>query len=75
MSRQEPSAEASFLSRKSAADRLDVSLKTLDALISDGTLPAIRLRTLVRIPADALEELLRKHRIEPSKGEMKTSRN
>ena len=43
-----------FYSPAEAAARLGVSTKTLRRRISDGTIPAVRIGRLIRVPASAL---------------------
>lgn len=44
-----------LISIAEAADRLSVSTKTIRRLIARGELPARRIGTLVRIPAESLD--------------------
>lgn len=46
-----------FYSPAEAAARLNVSTKTLRRRISDGTIPAVRIGRLIRVPASALESV------------------
>jgi excisionase family DNA binding protein len=44
--------------RQKAADELGIHLNTLDKLIKQGKIPAIKLGRAVRIPRAAIEEML-----------------
>jgi len=46
-----------FVSIREAADRLGVTYATLWRMVKEGQLPAVRVRSLVRIPTEALSEL------------------
>ncbi|AZS36807.1 Putative DNA-binding proteinA [Microbacterium lemovicicum] len=47
----------SLVTLDEAAAHLHVSVKTVRRRIADGTIPAVRIGRLIRIPAAALEEL------------------
>jgi len=49
--------EPDFVSIREAADRLGVTYATLWRMVREGQLPAVRVRSLVRIPTEALFEL------------------
>ena len=53
-----PMSDSRTLTRHQAASVLNVSVKSVDRAISRGTLRAVRIGRLVRIPRDALDELL-----------------
>ena len=56
----------SYITRQQAADRLSVSLRTLDGIIQRGSLPAYRIGPkLVRIDEKELEEYVAKHLVSP----------
>lgn len=46
-----------YLSLNEVAARLGVSVKTARRRVSDGTLPAVRIGRLIRVPASALESV------------------
>ena len=63
--------EPDFVSIREAADRLGVTYATLWRMVREGQLPAVRVRSLVRIPTEALAEL---PPIEPRKEGTKRAR-
>jgi len=63
----------SYLTRQEAADRLAVSLRTLDGLISRGDLPAYRIGTkLIRIKEEELESFMKARQVAPDPPKKKT---
>lgn len=46
-----------YLSLDDVAARLGVSVKTARRRVADGTLPAVRIGRLIRVPASALESV------------------
>lgn len=48
---------AEFIPPTDVADRLGVSVKTVRRRIADGTIPAVRVGRLIRIPADAIASI------------------
>lgn len=50
--------DARTFTRDQAARQLDVSIRHVDRLIKLGQLRAVRIGRLIRIPRDALDELL-----------------
>ena len=63
-----------LLTKKEAADRLSVSIRTLEGLISRGALPAYRVgSTLIRISEDDIDRYLASRLVAPTpKQEKKT---
>ena len=59
-------AEPGFVSIREAASRLGVTYGTLWRMVKEGQMPAVRVRSLVRIPTEALSAL---PPIEPRKEE------
>ena len=51
-----------LLTLKEVAARLNVSVRTVNRYISDGTLPSIKIGGLRRVLEADLEEFIRKHR-------------
>jgi excisionase family DNA binding protein len=49
-----------LLTREEAAECLSVSVRTLDTLIAEGSLPALKIRGCVRIHPDALQAYIRR---------------
>lgn len=47
------------ISKREAAKALSVSVRSVERLIADGTLPAVRIRGQVRIPVVAVEQIAR----------------
>lgn len=43
--------------KKGAAEMLNVSVRTIDRMISEGILPSVRVRGSVRIPLDAVKKI------------------
>lgn len=47
-----------FLTVDEVAERLNIGTRHAYRLVQDGTLPSLRLRRLIRIPAEGLERLI-----------------
>lgn len=60
--KEPPTATGSlFITRHDAATRYALSLRTVDSLLSDGVLPAVRLSArCIRIPREQADEALMK---------------
>jgi excisionase family DNA binding protein len=52
--------EKRLLKRDEVAERLNVSTRTVDRLLDSGELPAVHVRSAVRIDPKAVEELVRR---------------
>lgn len=64
-----------LLTKKEAAERLSVSMRTLEGLISRGALPAYRVgAALVRISEDDLDRYLAARRVVPEPKQAKNTR-
>jgi excisionase family DNA binding protein len=47
------------ISKRETAKALSVSVRSVERLIADGSLPAVRIRGQVRIPVGAVEQIAR----------------
>jgi excisionase family DNA binding protein len=63
-----------LVSKKSAAELLSVSVRTLEKLIAAGELPVVRIGRRVMIASDAVEKFARRYHVTQSKN-MQTSRS
>lgn len=62
MRKTNPPLGPRLLTRAEAAERLGMSVKSVDRMLRRGDLPAIRFGTAVRIDPRDLEDLIRKAR-------------
>jgi excisionase family DNA binding protein len=61
-------ADKIVFSRREAAEALGISVDTLDALIANGELRAIRIGKAVRVPREGIEDLIRRGRAQTRAG-------
>lgn len=56
--KQEATTQEQLLSRKDAAEKLNISVTTLDRMLRDGELRRLRIRGNVRIPLSSIEAIM-----------------
>lgn len=58
----EPNTQEQLLSRKDAAEKLNISVTTLDRMLRDGELHRLRIRGNVRIPLSSIRAIMSEDR-------------
>lgn len=62
-----PMNEKTYLTKAEAAEVLSVSVATINRIVYSGVLPAAKVGGFVRIPAQAIEAMMKTHRLQTSK--------
>jgi excisionase family DNA binding protein len=62
-----------LVDKRTAAQALSISVRSVERMISEKSLPAVRVRNLVRIPVAALLSLVAEHAIQGDSGELQSS--